>query len=55
MQSTVAELFGLSDRVLIVRHVNKLTPLLKDKQADAGLQVQYVPLFHSYRLFLLLD
>jgi hypothetical protein len=39
MQGTVAELFGLSNRILVLRKTASIVRQLKDKQEDAGLQV----------------
>jgi hypothetical protein len=40
MQGTVVELFGLSNRVLVVRKVGNLIRHSRNKQEDAGLQVK---------------
>jgi hypothetical protein len=47
----VAELFGLSTRVLVLRKLSELTKRMKDKEVDAGLQVKEFVLFILYYLF----
>lgn len=51
MQGSVAELFGLSTGVVVLRKFGDLSKRMQDKEVDAGLHVKEFVLFILYYLF----